>query len=232
MRAISSIDAGDTAAANVRPLKLASGRGRIAARGLLVDLAVVLDVAGLERLQDGLAVLGEPLARLAHRQAEVVEFDAPETSAQPGDRPTAGEMIEDRVALGHPHRVVPREDGHHLPELDPLGLPSQPRQDHRRLRGELIVREVMLGEPYRVEAGLFGSDAEGQLPSVHLGVGEVFVELLQCETEPYVHEHLLPYLAPRRHTLHLTSPNSGRMRGARARLGLGGLRRSAPVAAG
>ena len=60
-RAISSIDCGETADANVRPLKLASGRGDRHAR-LLVELAVVFDLPGLERLQDRGAVLGEPLA--------------------------------------------------------------------------------------------------------------------------------------------------------------------------
>ena len=54
MRAMISIDSGDTAEANVRPLKLASGLGPDLDRRLLVQLAVVLHDAGLEGLEQRL----------------------------------------------------------------------------------------------------------------------------------------------------------------------------------
>ena len=133
----------------------------------------------------------------------------------------AGEVVEDRETLGDPHRIVPGEHSDHGPELDPGRLSGQPRQDHRRLRRQLVVGEVVLGDPSRVEADLLGPAAEAQLAAVDLGVRAIPVKVLEGDSEPYVHEHLLSYLAPRRHTLHLSSGNGGPYRSAESRTGPG-----------
>ena len=54
MRAMISIDSGDTADANVRPLKLASGSGRISTGGCWYSSPSYSMHAGLERVEEGL----------------------------------------------------------------------------------------------------------------------------------------------------------------------------------
>ena len=129
--------------------------------------------------------------RLAHLHAEPLELDPPETPADPEDGPSSREVVEHREALGDPHGVVPRQNRDHGAELDPGRLAGQPRQDHRRLRGHLVVGEMVLGHPNRVEARPPRLARPGRAPAVDLSVGVLAVEVLQCDPEAYVHEHLL-----------------------------------------
>ena len=153
----------------------------------MVQLAVVLDEAVLERVEDRLGVLGEAPARLAHLDAEAVELDAPEAAAEAEDRPPAGEVVEQREVLGDAHRVVPRQHRDHRAELDPRRLPGDPGQELRHVRRQLVVGEVVLGRPHRVEPDVLGPRREGELVAVHLGVGQLPVEVLEDEAETGVH---------------------------------------------
>ena len=103
--------------------------------------------------------------------AESVELDPAEPAADAQDGPTPREVVEHGEALGDPHRVVPGQDRHHRPELDALGLSRHPGQEHEHLRRQLVVREVMLGRPHRVEADVLGPGRELEVAPVDLEVG-------------------------------------------------------------
>ena len=160
-------------------------------RRLLVELAVVLHRARLEGVEQGVAVLLEPAARLAHRHAEADELLLAEAPTEAEDRPPAREVVEHRELLGDPHRVVPGQHGDERAQLEPGRLPGEPRQDHPLLGRELVVGEVVLGHPHRVEPGAFGAGAESELELVDGGVGGASVEVGELQAEPDVHECLL-----------------------------------------
>ena len=68
--------------------------------------------------------------------------------ARPPDR-----WSSEREVLDDAHRVVPRQHGDHRPRRDALGLAGQPRQELGHVGRQLVVGEVVLGRPDRVEAG-------------------------------------------------------------------------------
>ena len=132
-------------------------------------------------------VLGEAPPRLAHLDAEAVELDAPEAPSEAEHRPAAGEVVEQREVLDDTHRVVPRQHRDHRAELDPRRLAGDPGQELRHVRRQLVVGEVVLGRPHRVEPDVLGPRCERQLVAVHLGVGDLAVEVLEDEAESGVH---------------------------------------------
>ena len=77
-----SIDCGEIAEANVRPLNDASGRGRISVRGWWYSSPSYSMTPVSSASQDRRRVLGEAPPRLAHLDAEPVELDAPEAAAR------------------------------------------------------------------------------------------------------------------------------------------------------
>jgi hypothetical protein len=67
-------------------------------------LALVFHHAGLEALEQRLAVFDEQLAAVAHVEPEAVELDLARAAAETQDHAAAGQLIEHRDLLGDPHR--------------------------------------------------------------------------------------------------------------------------------
>ena len=94
----------------MRPSKECCGRGRISIARLLVVLAVALDEAGLERVDDHRRRLVEAAAQFVHAEAEGGEFAPGQAAAHAEAKPALAQQIEHGGVLGHPQRIVPGQD--------------------------------------------------------------------------------------------------------------------------
>src|SRR5215472_1124469 len=91
--------------------------------GNLEELAVEGKALLRKRELDDLGRFGKPLARLAHRHPEPVEFDTPGATTE-AERETAplGHDVEHRNLFGDANRVVPGKHHDHRAETDALGV--------------------------------------------------------------------------------------------------------------
>ena len=104
--------------------------------GLHEQRAFLVALTRLPRIR----AVGEVLVRRAaqHRDAQ----------------PSVEEVVEHRVLLGDPHRVVQRQVGAHHPDLCVLEALSGERGEEHRVGRQLLRRVVMLGEVQRIEPGV------------------------------------------------------------------------------
>src|SRR5262249_30616065 len=78
--------------------------------GNLKIFTLVREAVVLQRLDHDFGRLDEALARLLHRDAEAIIFNAGSAATEPDEQPAFGEDIEHGDLLGYPHRVMPGQD--------------------------------------------------------------------------------------------------------------------------
>ena len=187
--AAASTESGDIATEYVRSLNERDGRGRSSTRGLRVERAVVLHHAGLEGLGDHQRGLVEALPGLVHVLAEAAVLHLGQAAAHPEDEPALGEVVEHDDLLGHPQRVVPRQDDRPRAELDRARPPGQVRERLRGVGAHRVVVEVVLDRPDGVVAERLGHLPK-RISEEHLLVGQVLVPVLEDEQDTDLHGHL------------------------------------------
>ena len=77
---------------------------------LLVELAVALDEAGLQRVDDHRRRLVEAAARFVHAEAEGGELAPRQAAAHAEAQPALAQHVEHGGVLGDPQRIVPGQD--------------------------------------------------------------------------------------------------------------------------
>src|SRR6202049_289902 len=85
---------------------------------LLVELAVALDEAGLQRVDDHRRRLVEALARLVHAETEGGELAPRQAAPETETKSPLAQHIEHRRLLGDAQRVVPRHDDRRRAQID------------------------------------------------------------------------------------------------------------------
>ena len=146
---------------------------------LLVVRPVAFHVARAQRLEDHFRRLVEAVARLIHVDAEGPVLHPRQAAAQPQDEPPVGQRVEHRHLLGHPQRIVPRQDHGGGAKMDFAGAPGQV-SEHLEVVGQHRVGvEVMLGAPDGIEAQRLGEFRDTHLVAHHLGVGHSLMGVLE-----------------------------------------------------
>jgi hypothetical protein len=154
---------------------------------LLVELPVVLENAGLESIENRVGVLVEALARLGHLAAKSFELDAREPASEPEDHTPIRHVVEDGNLFDYAHGIVPRQHDDHLSELHALGTPGHVGEELHRVRAHVVVGEVMLGGPHRIEAERLGQIRHRELVAVGLAIGVRAVEPLEERAHSNLH---------------------------------------------
>src|SRR5258706_377206 len=77
---------------------------------LLVELAITLDEAGLQRVDDHRRRLVEALPRFIHAEAEGGELAARQAAPEAEAQPALAQHVEHGGVLGDAQRIVPRHD--------------------------------------------------------------------------------------------------------------------------
>jgi len=115
-------------------------------------LAVALDEAGAQCLDDHRCRFIEALAGFVYRPAKPGEFAARQAAAQPEPEPTLAQQVEHHRLLGDARRVMPRQDHCRGAERHVRTKCSEIGHQLQIVGAEGIVEEVMLGRPQHVEA--------------------------------------------------------------------------------
>ena len=183
MRALSGRDGGGIGAA----AEALERRGADLDRRLPVVLALVFHHAGLEALQQRLAVLDEQLAAVAHVEAEAVELDLSGAAAETQDHAAAREMVEHGDLLGDPHRIVPRQHHDHRAQPHMLRAAGHVGQELHHVGAHRVVGEMVLDRPDRFEAQRLGHVGQRQLVQVDLAVAERAAGVLEDCSHSDVH---------------------------------------------
>jgi len=155
--------------------------------GLAVQLAVVGHPAGFETVEDGLEVLGEAAAGFGHVEPEAVELVAAEAPADAEDDPPARHVVEHQDLLGQADGVVPGQHHHHRTELHPPRAGRHPGQELRHVGAHVVVGEVVLGAPHRVEAERLGGAGQLEALTPDVGVGPGPLRVLEERSHTDVH---------------------------------------------
>ena len=119
---------------------------------LRIVLAVALDKAGAQRLDDHRGRFVKTLAALVHRPAKRRELAPRETTAQPQTQFSFAQQIQHRRLLGDAQRVVPRHDHRRGAEPDFRAGRREIGHQLQIVRAKRIIEEMMLGRPQHVEA--------------------------------------------------------------------------------
>ena len=154
---------------------------------LLHELAVVLDLPGLEGADEELGRLGEAAAGLVHRHPKPAELDPTEPPAEPEDEAPARHGVEHHGLLGHADRVMPGQHDHHRAELHTARTPRQVGQHRERVGAHRVAGEVVLNRPDRVVAERLGLHGEGDVVLVDRGVLGGVVRALEDDRVTDVH---------------------------------------------
>ena len=114
---------------------------------LLVERAVALDKAGLQRVDDHRRCLVEALARFVHAEAEGGELAPRQAATETEAKPPLAQHVEYRRLLGHAQRVVPRHDHSGGAQIDIWAEGRQVRHQLEIVGHERVVIEMVLGRP-------------------------------------------------------------------------------------
>ena len=110
----------------------------------------------LERFDHDLSRLDKPLAGLVHRDAKPVVLQLGRAPPKPDEQPPAGEDVEHGDLLGHPHRIMPRQNNDSRAQLNPGGAPGHIGQKLHHIGDHGVVIEMMLHRPQGVEPQRLG----------------------------------------------------------------------------
>jgi hypothetical protein len=122
-------------------------------------------------------------------------------------RPAAGEDVEHDHLLGHPERIVPRQDDSGGAELHPFCAPGDVRQQHDVVRAHSVAVEVVLNRPQAVVTQLLGEVGNLDFTGVHLLVSQRLVQVAEPEVNSDVrHGRSFTAHGPSRHCPLLGTP--------------------------
>ena len=110
---------------------------------LLVVLALIFHHAGLEALQQRLAVFDEEFAAVAHVEAEAVELDLTRTTAETQDHAPARKVVEHGDLFGRAHGIVPRQHHHHGAQPHVLGAAGHVGEELHHVGAHRVVGEMV-----------------------------------------------------------------------------------------
>ena len=119
---------------------------------LLVVLAIALDEARLERLDDHRRRLVEAPARFVHAEAEGGEFAPRQAAPHAEAKPALAQHVEHGGILGNPQRIVPGQDDGRRADIDAGMARRQVGHEVEVVGDEGVVVEVVLGRPQAVKA--------------------------------------------------------------------------------
>ena len=162
---------------------------------LRVILAVPLDKAGAQCLDDHRGGFIKALARLVHCAAKRRELAPRQTAPQTQPQFSFAQQIEDRRLLGDAQRVVPRHDHRRGAEPDARAYPGEIGHQLQIVGAERVIEKMMLGRPQRVKAGIGGEPCQPDFLVPHLIVADV-LPAIAGEHHHHADIHGLP---PHRH---------------------------------
>jgi hypothetical protein len=103
-------------------------------------------------------------------------------------------VVEDADLLGQAHRVVPGQHHDHRTELHPLGTRRHPGQELGHVGAHVVVGEVVLGRPHRVEPQRLGGGGQIEALAPDVGVGPRPAGVLEERSHADVHVVSLQWL--------------------------------------
>ena len=161
------------------PLERPLGTGPDLGAHLFVVRPVAFHVARAQRLEDHSGRFVEAVARFVHVDAEGPVLHPRQAAAQSQDEPPVAQGVEHARLLGHPQRIVPRQDDRRGAEMDFAGAPCQIGQHLEIVGQHRIGVEVVLGAPDSVEAQRLGKLGDPHLVTHHLGIRHPLMGVLE-----------------------------------------------------
>ena len=136
---------------------------------------------------DDVQELVEDRRRVLDVHAEAVELELLVAGSDAELEPPVGDGVGEAGFRQQAHGMVHRQDADGAPEPDALRQRRHVRHHHQRRRAEAVVREVVLGVPRRVEAGLVGEHGLLHRGVQHIGRGLMVAALLHEDEDAELH---------------------------------------------